>query len=143
MPIPSKKEILAKKNPAPTRPWAPCNTMHIPHHMKDPGYDYRWCENIAKNIRAKLVEGWQIDDKLSKMFTPDVPTDYAKSLTSAIEVAGMIVMKLPKSLAKQRKEFYASKTEDNASQINRSFKESSKRDAPSGVVFGQGATIGR
>ena len=148
MPIPTKKEIQAKKDEptkavpkkAATEPWKPCSTLHIPEKLKDPCYDYRWCDNTSKNIRSKTVEGWQIDDKLSKMFSPDVPTNYASSVTSATEVAGMVVMKLPKVVAKQRKEYYANKTKENTDQINRKFSENSRKDAPDGKTFGQGAT---
>jgi hypothetical protein len=103
-------------------PWKPYRTLDVPEHLKEPGFVYRWCNSDQKNINKKLSEQWQVVDTLSKVHNPNVPTNYGKRIDTSTTVAGMVLMKLPKRLAAERKLYYDNVTNKNTEEIHKKFK---------------------
>lgn len=107
-----------------TRPWEPAKLLDIPQHLKDPNFTYRFCnKNAIGNIQKKEAEGWEIDKDLSKKLQQLQRTiNDGSKLDGTLQIREMIVMRMPKELAKARNEYYADKCEDAVRSSQRRFK---------------------
>lgn len=121
----------------------------LPEPDKQPGFQYRWIRvtylNRAdtKNISAKLREGWEpvrIEEQPKFKFFLDPDSRFKDN----IEVAGLLLCKMPEEFVEQRSAFYAKHTKDNMTAVDNNFmKESDPRmplfaEKQTKVRFGKG-----
>jgi hypothetical protein len=121
----------------------------LPEPDKQPGFSYRWIRvtylNRAdtKNISAKLREGWEpvrIEEQPKFKFFLDPDSRFKDN----IEVAGLLLCKMPEEFVEQRSAFYAKHTKDNMMAVDNNFlKESDPRmplfsEKQTKVRFGKG-----
>lgn len=96
------------------KPWGPSRVLEIPEKFKNPKFTYRWAsKGMAGRIGKLRSEGWEIDKELSKLMngTDHTLADGAKDgegLDSTTQMRELVVMRLPKVLAKERAAYYAS-----------------------------------
>ena len=110
-----KKETTTER-PAETRrvdntPWEPAKVLDVPAHLKDPNYVYRWVNKEKPgNIRKKLSEGWEIDEKLAKKLDVELPKTIqdGSSVDSSHNVRELILMRLPKERKEARQKYFDS-----------------------------------
>jgi hypothetical protein len=127
--------------------WQPASTL--PEPDKQPGYAYRWIRVSSlgqadpRNISAKLREGWEpvrIEEqpKFRMFVDPD------SRFKDNIEVAGLLMCKVPEELMKQRKEYFANKNQAQMESVDSNFMRESDarmplfREKKSSTSFGRG-----
>lgn len=98
----------------------------LPEPDKQPGYAYRWIRvtylnrQDAKNISSKMREGWEpvrIEEQPQfKLFI-----DPDSRFKDNIEVAGLLLCKMPEEFVDQRSAHYAKQTKDNMTAVDNSF----------------------
>ena len=127
--------------------WQPASTL--PEPDKQPGYSYRWVrvstlgQSDPRNVSAKLREGWEpvrIDEQPQFKMLVDKESRFKDN----IEVAGLLLCKIPKEFMEQRREHFARMTEaQNESVDNNFMKENDPRmplfrERKSTASFGKG-----
>ena len=127
--------------------WQPASTL--PEPDKQAGYAYRWIrvstlqQADPRNISAKLREGWEpvrIEEqpKFRAMVDPN------SRFKDNIEVAGLLLCKIPSSFMDQRKDFYAKKNRDQIQSVDSNFMRENDPRMPlfnerrSSTSFGKG-----
>ena len=121
----------------------------LPQPDKQPGYAYRWIrvamigQNDAKNVSAKLREGWEpvrIEEqpKFKMLIDPN------SRFKDNIEIAGLLLCKMPEEFVAQRTSYYAKMTKDNMDAVDNNFMRENDarmplfREKKSTTSFGQG-----
>jgi hypothetical protein len=93
--------------------WQPASTL--PEPEKQPGFTYRWVRvstlgvNDARNISAALREGWEpvsIEEQPQFKFMVDPDSRFKDN----IEVAGLLLCKIPRRVYGQRRKHFEEKT---------------------------------
>ncbi len=101
-----------------TTPWKPARFLDIPEEFKDPRFVYRFVNTKKEgNEVKKLNEGWEYDFELGKKLTQR----FGKTRTihdgtpidSAYQIRELIVMRMPKEMAKARNEYYSKRGDTN------------------------------
>lgn len=95
--------------------WAPARVLDIPEKLKDPRFVYRWASKLGIGRVQKLIaEGWEIDTELSTKLCNLLPKtiEDGSSLDSTTQRRELVVMRLPKELAKVRNEYYQKRCGD-------------------------------
>lgn len=132
-----------------TRPaaWQPASTL--PEPDKQPGYSYRWVrvstlgQADPRNISGKLREGWEpvrIEEqpKFRLLVDPD------SRFKDNIEVAGLLLCKIPKEFMEQRRNYFASKNMAQMESVDNNFMRENDARMPlfsekkSATSFGKG-----
>ena len=127
--------------------WQPASVL--PEPDKQPGYAYRWIRVSAlnqddpRNVSSKLRQGWEpvkIEEQPQfKMFV-----DRDGRYEDNIEVAGLLLCKMPEEFVKQRNEYYAKRNQDQMESVDNNFlRENDPRmplfsDRKSQTSFGKG-----
>jgi hypothetical protein len=104
--------------------WQPASTL--PEPDKQPGYAYRWIRvstlNQAdpRNISSKLREGWEpvrIEEqpKFKMMVDPN------SRFKDNVEVAGLLLCKIPSDFMSQRRAHFAKKNKDQIESVDNNF----------------------
>lgn len=121
----------------------------LPQPDKQPGYAYRWIrvamigQNDAKNVSAKLREGWEpvsIDEQPKFRMLIDPNSRFKDN----IEIAGLLLCKMPEEFVGQRTAYYAKVTKDNMDAVDNNFMRENDARMPlfkekkSSTSFGQG-----
>lgn len=98
----------------------------LPEPDKQPGYAYRWIRvtylnrQDAKNISSKMREGWEpvrIEEQPQfKLFL-----DPDSRFKDNIEVAGLLLCKMPEEFVAQRSAHYAKQNQDNMTAVDNNF----------------------
>jgi len=127
--------------------WQPASAL--PEPDKQPGYDYRWIrvasmgQQDAKNVSAKLREGWEpvrIEEQPKFKFLTDANSQFKDN----IEIAGLLLCKIPSEFMVQRKEHFTKVTRDNIQAVDSNFMRESDARMPlfnekrSTTSFGKG-----
>ena len=127
--------------------WQPASTL--PEPDKQPGYVYRWVrvstlgQNDARNISAKFREGWEpvgIEEQPQFRMLVDPDSRFKDN----IEVAGLLLCKVPKELMDQRKKYFAGKNQAQMESVDSNFMRESDsrmplfREKKSSTSFGRG-----
>jgi hypothetical protein len=127
--------------------WQPASTL--PEPDKQPGYSYRWVrvstlgQSDPRNVSAKLREGWE-PVRISEQPQFQMLVDKDSRFKDNIEVAGLLLCKIPKEFMEQRREHFARMTEaQNESVDNNFMKENDPRmplfrERKSTASFGKG-----
>lgn len=127
--------------------WQPA--AGLPEPDKQPGYSYRWVrtasrgQNDAQNISSKLREGWEAvsieeQPQFAMMVDPD------SRFKGNIEVAGLLLCKIPSDFMDQRRAHYARQTHAQNESVDNNFMKDNDprmplfREKKSGTSFGRG-----
>lgn len=121
----------------------------LPQPSKLPGYQYRWVrvstlnQADARNISSKLREGWE-PVRIEEQPQFKLLVDPNSRFKDNIEVAGLLLCKMPEEFVEQRKEYYAKQTRDQIESVDNSFMRENDPRMPlfkerkSGTSFGKG-----
>lgn len=121
----------------------------LPQPTKLPGYQYRWVrvstlnQADARNISSKLREGWE-PVRIEEQPQFKLLVDPNSRFKDNIEVAGLLLCKMPEEFVEQRKEYYAKQTRDQIESVDNSFMRENDPRMPlfkerkSGTSFGKG-----
>lgn len=121
----------------------------LPQPDKQPGYAYRWIRvsmignSDAKNISAKLREGWEpvsIDEQPQFKLLVDPNSRFKDN----VEIAGLLLCKMPVEFVEQRTAYFAKVNQDNMDAVDNNFMRENDsrmplfREKKSSTSFGQG-----
>jgi len=104
--------------------WQPASTL--PEPEKQPGFTYRWVRvstlgvNDARNISAALREGWEpvsIEEQPQFKFMVDPDSRFKDN----IEVAGLLLCKIPTEFMVQRRKHFEEKTQAQNESVDNNF----------------------
>ena len=141
------REVQTRSEAERPKAWQRPETL--PEPDKQPGFAYRWIRVTtngqvdAKNISAKLREGWEpvrIEEQPKFKMLADPNSRYKDN----IEVAGLLLCKMPEEFVEQRTAYYAKVTRDNMDAVDNNFMRASDERMPlfkekkSSTSFGQG-----
>jgi hypothetical protein len=127
--------------------WQPATTL--PEPDKQPGYTYRWVrvstlgQNDARNISGALREGWEpvsISEQPQFKFMVDPDSRFKDN----IEVAGLLLCKVPEELMGQRRSYFEQKTQAQNESVDNNFMRENDprmplfRERKSATSFGSG-----
>jgi hypothetical protein len=127
--------------------WQPASTL--PEPDRQAGYAYRWVrvttlgQSDPRNVSAKLREGWEpvrIEEqpKFRMLIDPD------SRFKDNIEVAGLLLCKIPEEMMKQRKDYFSQKNQAQMDSVDNNFMRESDarmplfREKKSTTSFGRG-----
>ena len=121
----------------------------LPQPNREPGYAYRWVrvsmigQADARNVSAKLREGWEpvrIEEQPQFRLLVDPNSRFKDN----IEVAGLLLCKMPSEFVEQRNEYYAKQNEAQMDSVDNSFMRENDPRMPlftekkSSTSFGKG-----
>lgn len=121
----------------------------LPQPDREPGYAYRWIrvamngQNDAKNVSGKLREGWE-PVRIEEQPQFKMLVDPNSRFKDNIEVAGLLLCKMPLEFVEQRTAYYAKATKDNMDAVDNNFMRENDarmplfREKKSSSSFGQG-----
>lgn len=127
--------------------WQPASTLPEPN--KEPGYAYRWVristlnEHDPRNMSAKLREGWE-PVRIEEQPQFKMLVDPNSRFKDNIEVAGLLLCKIPEEFMLQRRHYFANKAKANVEAVDNNFmRENDPRmplfkDKQSKTSFGKG-----
>jgi len=141
------RELETREQTERPKTWQPASAL--PEPDKQPGYAYRWIrvssmgQQDAKNVSAKLREGWEpvrIEEQPKFKFLTDANSQFKDN----IEIAGLLLCKIPSEFMDQRKAYYDKATRDNIQAVDSNFMRESDARMPlfnekrSTTSFGKG-----
>ena len=127
--------------------WQPASAL--PEPDKQPGYSYRWVrvstlnESDPRNMSSKLREGWE-PVRIEEQPKFKMLVDPNSRFKDNIEVAGLLLCKIPSEFIGQRRAHYDNKTKANMDAVDNSFMRESDPRMPlfserkSKTSFGKG-----
>lgn len=104
--------------------WQPASVL--PEPDKQPGYTYRWVRVSAngqadpRNISSKMREGWEpvrIEEQPQFRLLIDPDSRFKDN----IEVAGLLLCKMPTEFVEQRKKYFADKNQSQMESVDNNF----------------------
>jgi hypothetical protein len=104
--------------------WMPASAL--PEPDKQPGYSYRWIRVASmgdadpKNVSSKMREGWE-PVRIEEQPKFHMLIDPNSRFKDNIEVAGLLLCKIPEEFMEQRKKHYAKATKDNMEAVDNTF----------------------
>ena len=107
----------------------------LPQPDKQPGYAYRWVrvsmmsQADAKNVSSKLREGWE-PVRIEEQPQFKMLIDPNSRFKDNIEIAGLLLCKMPEEFVKQRSEHFAKATKDNMDAVDSNFMRESDPRMP-------------
>jgi hypothetical protein len=113
--------------------WQPASAL--PEPDKQPGYRYRWVrvstlsDQDPRNIASKLREGWE-PVRIEEQPKFKMLTDPSSRFKDNIEVAGLLLCKIPEEFMVQRKQYITGKTKANTEAVDNSFMRESDPRMP-------------
>lgn len=141
------RELDDRKASERPKSWQPAGTL--PEPDKQPGYEYRWVrvstlsQADPRNISAKLREGWE-PVRIEEQPQFRMMVDPNSRFKDNIEVAGLLLCKIPKEFMKQRREYFSRMNKAQQDSVdNNLMKENDPRmplfrEKKSQVTFGKG-----
>jgi len=141
------RELETREQTERPKTWQPASAL--PEPDKQPGYAYRWIrvssmgQQDAKNVSAKLREGWEpvrIEEQPKFKFLTDANSQFKDN----IEIAGLLLCKIPTEFMDQRRDYYSKATRDNIAAVDSNFMRESDARMPlfnekrSTTSFGKG-----
>jgi hypothetical protein len=121
----------------------------LPQPDKQPGYAYRWIrvamvgQSDGKNVSSKFREGWEpvaIEEQPQFKLLVDPNSRFKDN----IEIAGLLLCKMPVDFVEQRTAYFAKATKDNMDAVDNNFLRESDarmplfRERKSATSFGKG-----
>ena len=98
----------------------------LPQPNKEPGYAYRWVrvsmigQADARNVSAKLREGWE-PVRIEEQPQFKLLVDPNSRFKDNIEVAGLLLCKMPEEFVGQRNNYYAKQNQAQMDSVDNSF----------------------
>lgn len=127
--------------------WQPASTL--PEPDKQPGYDYRWVristlgQADPRNMSGKLREGWE-PVRVEEQPKFQMLVDPNSRFKDNIEVAGLLLCKVPSEFMAQRRAHFNKVSADQISAVDNNFMRENDprmplfRDRKSTTSFGNG-----
>jgi len=118
------RELEKRSDVERPKAWAPASAL--PEPDKQPGYAYRWIrvasmgQQDPKNTSSKMREGWE-PVRIEEQPKFQMFTDPNSRFKDNIEVAGLLLCKIPVEFMDQRKQYYAKATKDNMEAVDNTF----------------------
>jgi hypothetical protein len=121
----------------------------LPEPNKEPGYTYRWIrvallgQADARNVSSKQREGWE-PVLASEQPHLQMLVDPNSRFKDNIEVAGLLLCKMPDEMVEQRREYFAAQTKAQTDSVDNNFMRENDQRMPlfsekrSTTSFGKG-----
>jgi len=119
-----QREFESRSTMERPKAWMPASAL--PEPDKQPGYAYRWIRVASqgqpdpKNTSSKMREGWE-PVRIEEQPKFQMLTDPNSRFKDNIEVAGLLLCKIPEEFMQQRKQYYAKATKDNMEAVDNTF----------------------
>ena len=120
----TSRELETRSKTERPKTWQPASTL--PEPDKQPGYAYRWIrvsmvgQADASNVSSKLREGWEpvnIEEQPQFKMLVDANSRFKDN----IEVAGLLLCKIPEEMMAQRREYFAKKNRAQIESVDNNF----------------------
>ena len=107
----------------------------LPEPTKEAGYTYRWIrvsmlgQADARNVSSKLREGWEpvrIEEQPQFKMLVDPDSRYKDN----VEVAGLLLCKMPEEMAQQRNDYYAQQSKAQIESVDNNFMRENDQRMP-------------
>ena len=118
------RELESRSNKERPKTWQPASTL--PEPDKQPGYDYRWVrvstlnQSDPRNISAKLREGYE-PVRIEEQPQFQLFIDPNSRFKDNIEVAGLLLCKVPEDFMEQKRAYYSKKNKDQMESVDNNF----------------------
>lgn len=141
------REVQTREQAERPKQWQRPETL--PQPDKQPGYVYRWIrvammgQSDAKNVSSKFREGWE-PVRIEEQPQFKLLVDPNSRFKDNVEIAGLLLCKMPVEFLEQRTAYYAKATKDNMDAVDSNFMRESDarmplfREKKSSSSFGQG-----
>jgi hypothetical protein len=141
------RELTSRSQQERPKQWQRPETL--PQPDRQPGYAYRWVrvsalgQADARNVSAKMREGWE-PVRIEEQPQFKLLVDPNSRFKDNIEVAGLLLCKMPEEMVQQRKEYYAKMTKDQIESVDNNFMRENDprmplyRERKSTTSFGKG-----
>ena len=141
------RELESRSNKERPKTWQPASTL--PEPDRQPGYAYRWIrvsmvgQADASNVSSKLREGWE-PVRIEEQPQFKMLVDPNSRFKDNIEVAGLLLCKIPEELMAQRREYFAKKNRAQIESVDNNFMRENDprmplfREKQSKTSFGKG-----
>jgi hypothetical protein len=118
------RELESRETKERPKQWMRPETL--PQPDKQSGYAYRWIrvssmnQPDAKNISAKLREGWE-PVRIEEQPQFKLLVDPNSRFKDNVEVAGLLLCKMPTEFVEQRKDYFARQTQAQVESVDNNF----------------------
>ncbi|CAB4190477.1 hypothetical protein UFOVP1288_66 [uncultured Caudovirales phage] len=141
------RELETRTTTERPKQWQPAATL--PEPDKQPGYSYRWVrvstlsQADPRNISSKLREGWE-PVRIEEQPQFRMMVDPSSRFKDNIEVAGLLLCKIPDAFMDQRREYFDRLTRDQIESVDNNFMKENDprmplfRERKSTSSFGKG-----
>ena len=141
------REIETRSTQERPKQWQRPETL--PQPDKQPGYDYRWVrvsslgQADARNISSKTREGWE-PVRIEEQPRLQLLTDPNSRFKDNVEIAGLLLCKIPSELMDQRRDYYSKMNRDQVDSVDNNFMRENDPRMPlfserkSSTSFGKG-----
>ena len=141
------REIETRSTQERPKQWQRPETL--PQPDKQPGYDYRWIrvsslgQADARNISSKTREGWE-PVRIEEQPRLQLLTDPNSRFKDNVEIAGLLLCKIPSEFMDQRREYYSKMNKDQVDSVDNNFMRENDPRMPlfserkSSTSFGKG-----
>ena len=141
------RELESRSNKERPKTWQPASTL--PEPDRQPGYAYRWIrvsmvgQQDAQNVSSKFREGWE-PVRIEEQPQFKMLVDPNSRFKDNIEVAGLLLCKIPEEFMSQRKEYFARKNRAQIESVDNNFMRENDprmplfREKQSKTSFGKG-----
>jgi hypothetical protein len=143
----TSRELETRSKTERPKTWQPASTL--PEPDKQPGYAYRWIrvsmvgQADASNVSSKLREGWE-PVRIEEQPQFKMLVDPNSRFKDNIEVAGLLLCKIPEELMTQRRDYFAKKNRAQIESVDNNFMRENDprmplfREKQSKTSFGKG-----
>ena len=143
----TSRELESRSNKERPKTWQPASTL--PEPDRQPGYAYRWIrvsmvgQQDAQNVSSKFREGWE-PVRIEEQPQFKMLVDPNSRFKDNIEVAGLLLCKIPEEFMSQRKEYFAKKNRAQIESVDNNFMRENDprmplfREKQSKTSFGKG-----
>jgi hypothetical protein len=118
------RELESRETKERPKQWMRPETL--PQPDKQPGYSYRWIrvstmnQPDARNISSKLREGWE-PVRIEEQPKFKLLVDPNSRFSDNIEVAGLLLCKMPTEFVEQRSEYFQRQTQAQTESVDNNF----------------------
>jgi len=143
----TSRELETRSKTERPKTWQPASTL--PEPDKQPGYAYRWIrvsmvgQADASNVSSKLREGWE-PVRIEEQPQFKMLVDPNSRFKDNIEVAGLLLCKIPEEMMAQRRDYFAKKNRAQIESVDNNFMRENDprmplfREKQSKTSFGKG-----
>ena len=141
------RELTSRSQQERPKQWQRAETL--PQPDKQAGYAYRWIrvaamgQADARNVSAKMREGWE-PVRIEEQPQFKLLVDPNSRFKDNIEVAGLLLCKMPEEMVQQRNQYFAKMTQDQIESVDNNFMRENDQRMPlfsekrSTTSFGKG-----